>query len=95
MVTSVKMRASTISGYAFLTVLCVDLCNCAADATTGAGQQHILRLEQLFCHNWTLNGGSSVSPCKTQRLKFYPEELYRKIVHMHKIADDELEEHPK
>ena len=28
-------------------------------------------------------------------LFFYPNELYRKIVHMHKIADDELEEHPK
>ena len=95
MVIRVKMRASTISGYAFLTVLCVDLCNCAADATTGAGQQDILRPEQLFCHDRTLNGASSVSSCNTQRLRIYPEELYRKIVHMHKIADDELEEHPK
>ena len=95
MVISVKMRASTTSGYYSLTVLCVDLCNCAADATTGAGQQHILRLEQLFCHDRTLNDASYVSPSKNRRQKIYPEELYRKIVHMHKMADDELEEHPK
>ena len=95
MVIRVKMRASTISGYAFLTVLCVDLCNCAADATTGAGQQHILRLEQLFCHDWNLNNASLVSRIRAHRLILYPNELYRKIVHMHKIADDELEKHPK
>ena len=73
MVTSVKRRTSTAFSRDSLTVLCIDLCNCAADATTGAGQQHILRLEQLFCHDWNLNNASLVSRIRAHRLIFLSE----------------------